>query len=73
MHIKQTHKANTQSNLLKEHVSQTHVLTEEINNETPTMYIKNKRNSSNIRVCSLFELCKACALTNILSDIKHYE
>ena len=36
MHIKQTHISNTRPNLLKEHVSQTHGLTEKINNETPT-------------------------------------
>jgi len=35
MHIKQTHKSDTQPNLLKEHVSQTHGLTETENNETP--------------------------------------
>lgn len=36
MHIKQTNKAFTRPNLLKEHVSQTQVLTEIKNNETPT-------------------------------------
>jgi len=41
MHIKQTHKAVTRPNLLKEHVLQTHGLTEIINNETPTRGIKH--------------------------------
>jgi hypothetical protein len=36
MHIKQTHKSDTQLNLLKENVSQTHGLIEIDNNETPT-------------------------------------
>ena len=36
MHIKQTHIPNARPNLLKEHVSQTHGLTEIKNNETPT-------------------------------------
>lgn len=36
MHIKQTRKSDTQTNLLKEHVSQTHGLIEIENNETPT-------------------------------------
>ena len=39
MHIKQTRKSDTQPNLLKEHVSQTHGLIEIENNETPTMCI----------------------------------
>ena len=41
MHIKQTHISDTRPNLLKEHVSQTHGLTEKINNETPTRGIKH--------------------------------
>ncbi len=41
MHIKQTHISDTRPNLLKEHVSQTHGLTEKINNETPTSGIKH--------------------------------
>jgi len=39
MHIKQTHKPNTQPNLLKEHVSPTHGRTEEIKHENTTMCI----------------------------------
>lgn len=41
MHIKQTHKSDTPPNLLKEHVSQTHGLTEIENNETPTKCINH--------------------------------
>ena len=42
MHIKQMHITVTQPNLLKEHVSQTHGLTEKIDNEMPTHDIANK-------------------------------
>ena len=41
MHIKQTHISDTRPDLLKEHVSQTHGLTEIKNNETPTSGIKH--------------------------------
>jgi len=36
MHIKQKHISNTHLNLIKEHVSPTHGMTERKNNETPT-------------------------------------
>ena len=41
MHIKQTHISNVRPNLLKEHVSPAHRLTEEIKHENTTRGIKH--------------------------------
>jgi|SRR5690554_164130 len=57
MHIKQTHKSDTQPNLLKEHVSQTHGLTKIENNETPTRNIRKPGDVGNLNLCSFNENC----------------
>jgi len=49
MHIKQTHKSTAQPNLLKEHVSPSHGLTEVITHENTTRYIKHLAESANFK------------------------
>ncbi len=49
MHIKQTHKSTAQPNLLKEHVSPSHGLTEVIKHENTTRYIKHLAESANFK------------------------
>jgi len=49
MHIKQTHISAAQPNLLKEHVSPTHVVTEVIKHENTTRYIKHLAESANFK------------------------
>src|SRR5690554_1849147 len=69
MHIKQTHKSDTQPNLLKEHVSQTHGLTEIENNETPTRNIRKPGVVGNLNLCSFNENCNG--LTGLCSKVPY--
>ena len=62
MHIKQTHKSDTQPNLLKEHVSQTHGLTEIENNETPTRNIRKPGDVGNLNLCSFNKNCNGLTI-----------
>ncbi len=56
MHIKQTHIPVTQSYLLKEHVSSTHGLTDVINHENTTQYIKHLAESANFKALHLINI-----------------
>jgi len=49
MHNKQTHPSALQPNLLKEHVSPTHGLTDRIKHENTTRYIKHLAGSANFK------------------------
>lgn len=49
MHIKQTHIATAHPNLLKEHVSPAHGLTDRIKHENTTRYIKHLAESANFK------------------------
>ncbi len=49
MHIKQTHLSALKPNLLKEHVSPTHGLTDRIKHENTTRYIKHLADSASFK------------------------
>jgi hypothetical protein len=49
MQIKQTHISTARPNLLKEHVSATHGLTDRIKHENTTRYIKHLAESANFK------------------------
>ncbi len=53
MHIKQTHISTARPNLLKQHVSPTHGLTDRIKHKNTTRYIKHLAESANFK-CSTF-------------------
>ena len=57
MHIKQTHLSALQPNLLKEHVSPTHGLTDKIKHENTTRYIKHLLESANFKGSTLNKHC----------------
>ncbi len=57
MHIKQTHISTALPNLLKEHVSPPHGLTDGIKHENTTRYIKHLAESANFEGGTFNKLC----------------
>jgi len=57
MHIKQTHLSALQPNLLKEHVSPAHGLTDRIKHENTTRYIKHLAESAKFKGGTLNKIC----------------
>jgi len=57
MHIKQTHISAARPNLLKEHVSPAHELTDKIKHENTTMCINHWADNAGFKGVTLNQLC----------------